>query len=56
MVSEDQEEQQNENEEIKESLQLIDEKLKTLEDFNNRNYKVNEKVVEMWSDMYEEMD
>ncbi len=56
MSTDNEEEQENETEEIAESLKQIDEKLKVLEDFNNRNYKVEEGILDMWEDLYEEMD
>ena len=46
----------NEDEEIKEGMAEIDEKLKEIEDFNKRNYKIDESYLELYEDIFDMLD
>ena len=53
-----QEEDENDDDakEIDEEMSIIDAKVKEIEDFNKRDFKVDEDFMELFSDIYEKYD
>lgn len=47
---------QDDEEEISEEMQMIEDKVREMTDFNARNFKVDRQLVEMMGDIYDELD